>query len=176
MERADEIKERNDRSNWELRKLSLEQQLSLTEVDQICIAKDRSVVGIIKIYERKLWEWSGRLQALFQLYWASRGEHTGPSKDQIGQDFSFIMEVVEPGWWQDTKVKCVHFYSENSKRQKTNKREVFGHYGYELWWLWEHNQISITKWRFRKYKTRIQCILHKGHDNTLKEISVVDPY
>lgn len=49
MELADEIKERNDRSNWELMKLSLEQQLSLTEEDQTCIAKDRRVIGIIKV-------------------------------------------------------------------------------------------------------------------------------
>lgn len=146
MELADKVTERSDRGQTGLTKFSLEQQLSLTEVDQTCTGKARSVVGIIKVYKRKLWERPGRLRALFHLYWASRDEHTGPSKDQTGRN---IIGVVD-GWQvlQDThkkKKKCVHFYSENSKRQRTNKREALGNYRYELRWFWEEDKMRIQE-------------------------------
>lgn len=54
MELADKVTERSDRGQTGLTKFSLEQQLSLTEVDQTCIGKARSVVGIIKVYKRQL--------------------------------------------------------------------------------------------------------------------------
>lgn len=54
MQLADEVKGRRDKGQTELRKLSLEQHLSLTQVDQNCIAKPiRKAAGIIKGYKRK---------------------------------------------------------------------------------------------------------------------------